>query len=57
MGADGQIPGLAHVAGAATAPEDALAGARAWIAENVPATWRAAAVAGGPAEVREMLRG
>ena len=54
MSGDRQIPGLAHVAGAATAPEDALAAVRAWIAENVPLSWREAAEAGGPAAVRRV---
>ena len=54
MTADGQTPGLAHVAGPDTAPEDALAAVQSWIAGNVPAEWRQAAEGGGPAAVRQV---
>jgi alkylation response protein AidB-like acyl-CoA dehydrogenase len=54
MNADGQIPGLARVAGSDTGPEDAVLAVRAWIAENVPAPWREAAEADGPAAVRRV---
>jgi alkylation response protein AidB-like acyl-CoA dehydrogenase len=54
MSADGQALGLAHVTGPDTAPDDALTAARAWIAENVPASWREAAEADGPAGVRRV---
>jgi len=47
-----QVPGLAHVAGASITAEEALAAVRAWIAQHVPAGWRAAAEDGGPAAVR-----
>jgi len=54
VSADGLTPGLAHVAGTGTASEDALAAVRAWIAKNVPAAWREAAEADGPAGVRRV---
>ncbi len=54
MSAGGQTPGLAHVAGPDTAPADAVTAVVTWIAENVPASWREAAEAGGPAAVRQV---
>ena len=54
MSDQGQIPGLAQVAGAATAPEEARAAVAAWIAENVPTAWREAAEEGGPTAVRRV---
>jgi alkylation response protein AidB-like acyl-CoA dehydrogenase len=54
MSADRRISDLAHVAGPGTGAEDALKAVRAWIADNVPAAWREAAEAGGPAAVRRV---
>ena len=52
--AGGEVAGLGPAAGPSTGPEDALAAVRAWLAANVPATWRAAAEDGGPAAVRRV---
>lgn len=54
MSAGGQTPGLAHVTGPDTAPEDAVAAVRVWIAENVPTSWREAAEADGATAVRRV---
>jgi alkylation response protein AidB-like acyl-CoA dehydrogenase len=54
MSDGGQTPGLAHVGGSDTAPEDAVTAVRSWITGNVPAVWREAAEAGGPAAVRRV---
>jgi alkylation response protein AidB-like acyl-CoA dehydrogenase len=39
---------------AATAPDDAAAAVRAWVAQHVPEAWREAAERGGPAAIREV---
>src|SRR5580693_8608666 len=54
MSADRQTSDLAHVAGPGTGADDALEAVRAWIAGAVPAAWREAAEAGGPAAVRRV---
>jgi alkylation response protein AidB-like acyl-CoA dehydrogenase len=38
----------------ATSPADAALAARAWVEANVPAAWREAAAAGGPAAIRSV---
>ena len=50
-----ELPGaaeLSHVAGPDVPVADVLAAVQGWIDGNVPAPWRAAGEAGGPAAVR-----
>jgi alkylation response protein AidB-like acyl-CoA dehydrogenase len=47
-------PELSHVAGLDVPVADVLAAVQGWIDANVPAAWRAAGEAGGPAAVRRV---